>query len=86
LFSFQRISANDKGAVFVWIRDINDPQIASGTSLPKGNSRALAARSILSGELQNLLDFVFLDAMSVDVRQARLRIDIEPQFHPAIRG
>jgi len=64
-------------------RDVDDPQEPARASATDRHPRALAPRPVFTGLPENLLDFVFRDAVRVDVWHPRRRIEVEANFHVA---
>ncbi len=48
---------------------------------PQRDTRALPARAVLDRSTQNMLDILFRDAVSVDVRRSGFRVDEVPDVH-----
>jgi hypothetical protein len=63
------------------VADVNDAQKAATTCLAERDARAITPWPILSRTLQYVLDFLFINVMIVNVRQAGLRINIEANVH-----
>ena len=75
------IRCNYEHAVWFRIPHIYYAQISSRVGLPDSYSRILIARAIFATVRQSLLDFVFIYAVIVNVRQSRLGINIETDVH-----
>ena len=66
----------------VW--HVDNAQVAPVLALADGDSRSLVSGTIFKGTGQNILYFRFRDIVTVDMRLAGSRVDVETQFHVRI--
>ena len=77
--SIQLICRDHEHAVTLRIWHIDDAEVPSGIRLAQGNSGAFAAISIFDWPLKDFDDLVLFDVVTINVRQSRRRINIEPR-------
>ena len=68
------------------IRHVDDSEVSTCPSLAERDPRVVTAWPVLNWSAEHLLDFFFIDAMPVDVRLPRGRIDVVPNLHLLILG
>ena len=75
------VSRNHKSGIGCLIQAIDYLQVPSAPGLPNGDTYSFTAMPDVARIVQHVLDFVLCNTMVVDVRQARLNVDIETQVH-----
>jgi len=66
------------------VRHVDNAKISSRPGLAQGHARIVLPRTVLPRPTQNVLYLGFVDCMSVDVRFAGFRVDVEANLHHAI--
>lgn len=66
------------------IRHLDHSQVPTPASAPQRHSGSVPARPILDRPGKNILDFLLVDFMTVDVRLPGLGVQVEAKFHVAI--
>ena len=64
-----------------WVRNVNHTQIPARDRLSKRDPRSPFSRTVLHWTIENCLDFVFCDVVTVDVRLAGPRIIVIAYLH-----
>ena len=75
-FSGQVIRGYYKDAGWLWVRNVNDPQVSSARGSPDCDSRSIHSGPILSRVRKNLLDLGFRDLVLIDVWHLGLGMDV----------
>ena len=77
----QFVGRDNENTVRYRVGNVNNSKAATATRLTDRNAGAFAARSILAGSFENLLDFRFCNVVQANMRLPGFWIDMETQLH-----
>lgn len=77
----QLIGCDDKNTLCIGIGHIDDSEIAAVSGPADRYSGTFTADTVFSRVAQNLVDFVFVNSMIVNMGRARFWIDEKAKFH-----
>jgi hypothetical protein len=77
----QLVRGDDKYTVWLGVWHIDDPQEPPSPCLPNGNPSTFPTTAVFTWATDDLFDFLFGDAMVVDMRLASCRIVVEANRH-----
>jgi hypothetical protein len=80
-FACQLAGRNDESALGFRVGDVNDAQIPPAPRLTNGDARTISTRSIFARRQQYSFGFILRHAVPTQVREAGIRVTVEPQFH-----
>jgi hypothetical protein len=77
----QLVRGDDKYTFWLRVWHINDPQAPPSPCLTDGNTRTFPTKAVFTWVTEDIFDFIFRDAMVVDMRLASCRIAVEANIH-----
>jgi hypothetical protein len=77
----QLVRGDDKYTVWLGVWHIDDAQAPPSPCLPDGNPRTFPTKAVFPWATEDSFDFIFRDAMVVDMRLASGRIVVEANLH-----
>ncbi len=75
------VGGDDEEALRLGIADVDDAQVAAFRGLADGHARVVVALAVLAGLAEDGFDFVFIDAVLIDVRLTGFGVTVEAQPH-----